>query len=366
MTTRVLYVHGTLGHGGAEHLRRVLVTGLVGRGVDCRVCVLGEADALSDQMAAAGAAVDVLPCSVKARAVATTQRLTAYLRRHRPHIVQGCQFDSNFHACVAGFAAQVGVRITEAHGFATWMRRSHRLLDVVASRFATVRLTVSHAVRDARADALRLGAEQFQVIHNPYCHDAHASLRGGQRGLCIGTVGTLRQAKGHDVLLRAFAALPRELDARLVVVGDGPLASMLRDVAVDLGIAERVRWLGARDDIESILPQFDVFAFPSREEGLGIALLEAMAAGLPVVAARSGGIPEIVRDGETGLLVPPDDARALTAALRRMTAHPPLRHELGIRAEAYARRHHNPDRYVDAMLALYEEALTRAHKRAGA
>src|SRR5262249_52528107 len=124
-----------------------------------------------------------------------------------------------------------------------------------------------------------------------------------------------------------------------------------------LGLGDRVHLLGARADVADLLPGFDIFALPSQTEGLSIALLEACASGLAVVASAVGGNPEIVRDGETGLLVPRDDGDALRAALPKLLADPPRRGRLGAAAAAWVARHASIDALRDAYRAVYRDAI---------
>src|SRR5262249_55707283 len=124
----------------------------------------------------------------------------------------------------------------------------------------------------------------------------------------IGTVGRLTEIKRQDVLIRAFARVAaRHPESRVLLVGDGPLRAVLEALAAPLGVGDRVTFAGYRDRPERFLRLMDVFALTSRSEGMPLAILEAWAAGLPVVASRVGGIPEVVADGRTGLLFPAGD-----------------------------------------------------------
>ena len=171
----------------------------------------------------------------------------------------------------------------------------------------------------------------------------------------IGSLGRLDRQKGYDVLLHALASLP---DAALVLVGDGPERSSLEALASSLGVDDRVRFVGWHAEPRRYLTTFDVFALPSRFEGFPLAIVEAMLAGLPVVASAVGSVPEAVREGETGLLVPPDDEAALTAALRRLLAEPSVRLRLGERGRALARERFTAAAMARSFERLYEEILS--------
>ena len=148
-------------------------------------------------------------------------------------------------------------------------------------------------------------------------------------GRYVLAIGRLVPQKGFDVLVEAFKSDALR-DLTLVLVGDGPERGRLQSRAANLGLATRVRFLGSveRSRIPALFCGADAFAFPSRGEGFGIALLEAMAAGVPAVAAAAGGVPEFAHDGENALLVPPDDPAALAEGLARLIADPQLRKRL--------------------------------------
>lgn len=175
----------------------------------------------------------------------------------------------------------------------------------------------------------------------------------GDRGGYVLAAGRLVEQKGLDTLLRAYAAAAGGLGGRrLLIAGDGPERESLGRLSDSLGLNGHVSFLGSvgRDRVAELLRGADVFAFPSRYEAFGVALLEAMAAGVPIVAARAGGIPEFAVDGENALLVPPDDVAALAAALTRLANDGVLARRLAEGARAQAERHsweHVTDRYED-------------------
>jgi glycosyltransferase involved in cell wall biosynthesis len=173
-----------------------------------------------------------------------------------------------------------------------------------------------------------------------------ATYRPG-RATQIGTIGRLEPRKGVDVLLRALQRLP---GVRLEVVGMGPIAAELAGLASDLGVADRCELTGWSDQIDRLLAGWDVFVLASRAEGMSLAILQAMHVGLPVVVTDVGSVREVVVDGETGLVVPPDDPTALTAALERLVGDADLRKRFG-RA---ARRRAQADFGVAAMARRYE------------
>ncbi|MBI1724525.1 MAG: glycosyltransferase family 4 protein [Candidatus Tectomicrobia bacterium] len=176
-------------------------------------------------------------------------------------------------------------------------------------------------------------------------------------GALVGSVGRLDPIKGHGLLIQAFALLgDRHPGARLILIGEGEKREEYQALARELGVAEGVRFMGWRDDVGDLLEELDLFAFPSRNEGMGRAAVEAMAAGLAVVAARTGGLPEVVREEETGLLVPPGDAAALSAAIGRLLARPEERRAMGEAGRRLAQAY-SAERMCEKIEALYQRLL---------
>lgn len=171
--------------------------------------------------------------------------------------------------------------------------------------------------------------------------------------LVVGSVGRLDPVKNLPALLRAHARLLAEHpEARLVIVGDGPDREALHAEARDLNIADTVVFTGYRADVRAVLPAFDVYANSSRYEGVSLTILEAMAAGLPVVATDVGGNPEVVIDHETGRLVA-GHASALAGALVELANHPKRRHAMGDAGRWRVKRHFSLDRMAEHYAAFY-------------
>jgi glycosyltransferase involved in cell wall biosynthesis len=196
-------------------------------------------------------------------------------------------------------------------------------------------VAVSIAVAADRARLFDLPLEAFQIMPNgiqaePFAAVPDPSAETNAR-LVVGFLGRLQiEDKGLDLLLLALARQTGPPAASLEIAGGPPeTIRILKARAAELGLEERVQFLGEVDDPVAALARWDLLVLPSRREGFGLVLVEAMAAGRPVVAARAGGIPEVVEDGVTGLLVPVDDVPALAAALDRMASDPGERVRLG-------------------------------------
>jgi glycosyltransferase involved in cell wall biosynthesis len=176
--------------------------------------------------------------------------------------------------------------------------------------------------------------------------------------LLVGVVAQLIPRKGHRVLIDALPPLAAAYpDLRVVFFGQGPMESELRQAVAAAGLATVVRLAGFRDDLEEILPCLDLLVHPATMEGLGVSLLQAASAAVPIVASRAGGIPEAVRDGENGVLVPPGDVRALGTAVAALLADPERRRTLGSAGRALMAREFSVDAMVDGNLKVYQELV---------
>ena len=186
---------------------------------------------------------------------------------------------------------------------------------------------------------------------------APAARRDRDRPVMI-AVGRLKAPKDFLTLVRGLAALPPgSIDAR--IVGEGPDRAELESEIGRLGIGDRVHLLGERRDVPELLARADVFVLSSASEGMPVSVLEAMAAGLPVVGSKVGGIPELVVDGETGLLVEPGDPDELAAAIGRLAADPELRRQLGEAGRERAQGRFALDTFRRAHVELYSRELAR-------
>ena len=226
-------------------------------------------------------------------------------------------------------------------------------------RRATAIASTSHAMaRQVR----RLTPERREIVVTPFGVDLaqFAPAPHPDRPLTIGTVKSLAPKYGVDLLLRAFAGLAADDEAkaaaagcRLLIVGDGPQRAELEALARDLGIASHTEFAGAvaHTDVPAWLNRLDIYAAPSRldSESFGVAVIEASACALPVVVSDAGGLPEVVRDGKTGLVVPRNDVSALQAALARLVLDRALRARLGRAGRLHVEREYEWGRCVDVM-----------------
>lgn len=196
----------------------------------------------------------------------------------------------------------------------------------------------------------------------PACHPKGERV---SRPQVIGTAGRLAPVKGITFLLRAFRLLRAEFpEVRLEIAGEGPLREELQAEASALGLQDRVAFLGWRKDLLAVLQGWDIYVQPSLLEAFGVAALEAMATGLPLVGTAAGGLPELIADGKTGLLVPPRDPEALAEAIRRLLLNPAQARDMGVAGRERAVKYFSVERMVAQIAEIYDDLLNPPSGRA--
>ncbi len=273
-----------------------------------------------------------------------------------------------------GRAARVPVILLSDRAVKTWIRPWHRWADRFSFGIARGMTVPSEAIRDFDVRSVGLDGDRIWVLPNGVdvqefsSVDTVASTRGtlGLEKDCqwVGFVGRLDEPiKGIRFLLEAMASLrPRMPRMRLLIIGEGPAERDLRERAKTLRLEDGVRFLGLRFDIPRVMKALDLLVLPSVGEGCPNVLLEAMAAGVPVVATRVGGVPELVRHGETGFLVPPRDPQALAQGILYLLDHRDAAHAMAVRARAWVESERSIERSADLLAELYRHFLGRASR----
>lgn len=273
------------------------------------------------------------------------------------------------HSSKAGILGRLAGRslgipvVFTAHGWAftpgipSFNAVVYRQIERFAGPLSSKIITVSEFDRRLALDARIAGPDRVVAVHNGIS-DGPPALRAdpGRTPLRLVMVARFETQKDHPTLLRALAGL-QQYEWQLDLIGNGPLLSDMESLARTLGIAARVRFLGQRMDVDRILAGAQVGLLVSNWEGFPLSILEAMRAGLPVVASSVGGIDESVRDGETGFLVPRGDVELLRERLTRLLASPELRVRLGAQGRARYEQHFTLSHSVAKTLAVYEAVL---------
>jgi L-malate glycosyltransferase len=310
-----------------------------------------------------------------ARGVYQMMRLAVFLRRGKFDIFHSHDLWSNLMGVPAAWLAGVPVIVSSQRdlGHLPWYGTGKRRWLRRVQRASTAVLANSAAVRGCLiADGLP--AAKIRVIHNGLDIDRFARGRadrgilfpGFQDAKIIVLVGNMHSdVKGHPALIHAAPAILQQIPSALfVLAGDGAQRERFEEQARALGVSHRFVFLGLRDDIAKILASCDMAVLPSKAEGFSNALLEYMAAGLPVVATRVGGNSEIIEDNETGLLVPPEDGPSLAAAVIRLLSDSDLAGRLALNARDRVRSDFTIDRLIFDIDRLYGRLLAQAEATA--
>lgn len=362
MRIRVLMLITDLDIGGSPSDLYRLATALNGSEFDVRVACLSPPGQVSEMLDRAG--IPTFACNAAGPwDIRALWRLARLIQSQRPHLVHAALFHASIAACVIAPLAGVPSRriITEIKTVEV-ERLWHLTVGGLACRMCRCVVGNSRAVVDHLRRRAHIPRSLLRTI--PGGVDVarftdvdpveRSSLGVPNDAPLLLWVGRLDPVKGLDDLVDALVLLddPR---IHLVLCGDGPHESALQSRIARQGLTERVRFLGRRMDIPNLLASSDVFVFPSLTEGLPNALLEAMAAGLPIVTTDVPGCRDLIADGRTGLLVSPCRPRELAEAVQRLTADRALGRRLGHAARNHVARHYDMEAYVQRYAALYHE-----------
>jgi glycosyltransferase involved in cell wall biosynthesis len=368
---RILQLITSLDRGGAENHLLALLSHADRTAFDVETAVLSGDGELVPIFRQAGIPVHLLKARNRFDALALT-RLLRLLRNGRFDILHSHLFRADIYAGLA--VGRLGDRrpllVSTRHNddrffLNPFVGLLHYLVSgrqdlIIAISDHIARFTVGRGVRDP--------AKVRRVYHGIEPPLTRALEREGQRirhelgiapdDFLVGNVGRLALQKGQRHLIAAMPLLLERVPrAHAVIAGSGDLEDYLRELAEEVGVAERVHVLGPRKDVPALMHAIDVFAMPSIWEGFGLVLLEAMAAARPIVASRVATIPEVVLDGETGLLVPPGDPLALADALSQLANQPALARQFGEAGRERLRVHFSLEKMVGDTELLYRELV---------
>lgn len=383
---RILHVVESLAPGGAERQLLNVANGTSPFGFEHVVVQLGGSVHLAAEFHNRGHRLHNLQLENSWRALSAARHVRRIVRREDPDVVHSWMFHADVTARLALMGRglpplvssvvvpQYEPEVRRAAGWPAHKVALRRLVDASTARLTpTTFVACSRFVAGSCVRRLRVPPERVTLIYNAVGYrDLVADGNGGairqELGLgaaafLIGNVGRLDPQKGQAHLIDAFALVAQELeDAHLLIVGAGRLEEDLRERAAALGLAGRLHLLGLRNDIGAILRALDLFAFPSLFEGQGVALIEAMAVGVPVIASSLAPVSEIISHDVTGLLVAPGDANGLAGAVIELASDELHRERLGRAGRDHVLRHFTVDATRHEWTRLYEQ-LARGRRR---
>lgn len=297
-------------------------------------------------------------------------RLARLLKRERVVICHSHNYLAQVYSTVASRLSRTPVTVHTQHGMAWLYRRKRWIKRRFLSYIADKTITVSTGARDAYIRSLRLPSHKVAVVPNGvdltlFRSRPEAVMKREEIGLkngdmVVGTVARLSPEKDHFNLLRAFSLVTSSRgNVKLLLVGDGPMRDKLKEMVRASGLMDKVVFLGNRRDVPELLNVIDIFVLPSLTEGLSMALLEAMATGKPIVATNVGGNPEIVMDGETGIIAPPRDPENMAGALLKILSNRELAREMGRKGRERVEKEFSLEKMTRGYEAIYEELLAK-------
>jgi L-malate glycosyltransferase len=369
--TRLLFVIGTLEVGGAETQLVELICRLNRERFDPALCCLGETGPLAPRVEASGARIYALRFKgFKQRSyvasfphvLRTLWRFWRTIRKERPEILHAMLFWAYILSAFVGRTARVPVIVASRRSLGLFKAEKPHFLFIerMANRLTDLVIANSAAVRMDAIEREHLDRKRVLVVYNGLDFQRFRARNAIAPELSVEpkvlVVANLIAYKGHRHFLAAWPGVLRRFpQARAQFAGQGPMLESLLHQANELGIAQAVDFLGRRSDVPELLEKCDLYVHPSLEEGYSNAILEAMAAGVPIVATAVGGTVEAITDGETGLLVPPADAAALERAMVRMLDDRAAAARMANRAAAVARSRYDMDHVVERYEAIYAQ-----------
>lgn len=379
---KVLHIITRLDRGGSSENTLLTAMGLGERGYEVTVVAgpgAGQRTPTEKKARSRGVEIKGLPELVRElsplKDLLALIKLFFLIRRGRYRIVHTHSSKGGILGRWAAWLAGAPIILHTPHGhvfygyFGPLLSRVFRWLERASARITRKIISLTDLEREEHvrfgvgrreqfvtiASGVELG--RFTSVGQEEAHRVREELALPPDAPLIGSVGRLEPVKGYRYFLKAAALLLRSCpEVSFLLVGDGRDRAELWARAQALGIGERFHFLGWRDDVPSLLKAMDIFVIPSLNEGMGRAAVEAMAAGLPVVASRVGSLPEVVAHGDTGLLVPPADPEALSSALLSLLHDPQGRRAMGERGRASVAPY-SVEKMIDRIGALYQELL---------
>jgi len=369
MTLRVLHLTTVASPiAGAELTSLLLSRELPACGVEFEVCTLSPPGQLQDRLRAVGRSSSSLDAQSPGSWLPGLRRLQRRIAEFRPHLLHGQLFHAGILGAMAAKPARLPWVLTRQYVYSVeWYRgRWAHLIDAWGARQAARVIAISNEAKSFLQTSYGLPTERIRLVHNAADVDRFAHLERTEVAvpdpdgeLRMVYVASLHARKGHTHLLDAMRVLKaRGKRARVILLGDGAERGPLERLVREHGLEAQVSFFGWRDDVDSILSTAHIYVHSALEEAFGIAIAEAMAAGLPVVATRTGGIPDVVADGETGFLVPPGDSDALAPRPIQLADDPQLRSTMAAAGKARAFALFSPRTMAQRYAEVFREVAT--------
>jgi glycosyltransferase involved in cell wall biosynthesis len=363
---KVVYIVEDLEIGGLERVIASIALGLDRTKYEVAVWCLVRGGEIAEELIGKGVWVRILamhsyhnPFQIVA--------LSRAIRKSKMDIIHTHGYFGSTLGRLAAIVAKTPIIIAHVHSTYYGLKRRHLLIEKLLSIFTDRIVCVSQAVRRFVVEVEGIEQKKTSLVYNGVLEPSprevdsdnnitRKSLGFEEKDIVVVTVASLTRHKGHQVLIDAAGVvLKRHGNVRFLIVGDGPLRNELESYVKEMGLSSKVVFAGQRKDVFPFLKLADLFALASNErEGLGIALIEAMAEGLPVIGTRLGGIPEVIDDRVNGLLVTPGSSHELADALEGLIMDKALREKMGKNGRQIYERKFTADKMIWEIQCLYE------------
>ena len=365
MRRGILYFSTSSGPGGAERLVNRLAVRFNTGSFRPHVCLF-RPGWVQQQCERDGISTSVIP-NKGLFDITWLRRFLAMIRKEQVHLIHAHEFDAIVHGTLAAAIARIPIVATIHGKNYYWEKATRRMAYRFVSRYARM-VTVSKDLKEFVTEHTGIPGERIQMIYNGI--DAFPDIGAqeqararyeiglGDDDQIVGAVGSLYPVKGHRYLIAAIPSVIRACPTtKFVLIGRGDQEVALKEQVKKLGLEKYVYFLGLRPDIGRLLSIMDIFVLPSLSEGLSVATLEAMASAKPVVATRVGGNPELVIEGETGMLVPSEDSEALAQSITTFLLDKERARIFGKKGRARVERRFHINMMIEEYERLYRKCL---------
>ncbi len=365
---KILYLSVGLNYGGAETALLRNLKSLDRNIYDACVVCIEKKGVIGEEIERLGIEVIYLNDKAGLFRPGLVIKISKILEEKRPDILQASLFYANFYGRVAAIFFKPKATIIEEHSMYTEKKFYHVLIDRFLGIFTDKIIVCSNSVLYFTANQEKIGKDKFFLIYNSVdskrfsvsAPKADLRKKYGFSGndFIVGTVGMLIPKKGHRFLIEAASSLRGSIPGlKVLIIGDGEQKDTLEKLAGSYNLKDKVIFMGERQDVPELMKIMDIFVLPSLQEGFPMTILEAMYMGLPVIASDISGIPEIIENGENGLLVPPSDAGLLKEKIVALYNDADSRERYGSNARKKIESGYMPVHYMSRLEGLYQSLL---------
>lgn len=367
---KILYLITALDIGGAEKILLSTLKKMDQSIFEPVVVSLYRNGSLIEDFREAGAKVHCIGYTCKFNPF-IIKKIARLIHIEKPTIVHTHLPHATIWGRIAAYFSNVKILFTTEHNISVWKRKNlfFFLLYKITYRLNTEIIAVSQSIKKFMINEFALPEQKIEVIYNGVDLEKMKSEAACPEDLIylshpiIGTVGRLHKTKGHKYLVEGFRKVVQKFPkAHLLIVGDGDQKENLEKQISEMGLNNSVHLLGLRNDVAAILQLIDVFVFPSLEEGLGIALIEACAVGKPCVATNVGGIPEIIEDGKSGFLIPHSNHILMADMITRLLQDRKLSRTISMYGKKIVRERFDILETAKKVQKLYKQAVKELKK----